>query len=701
MGGAPSSGAVRRALLVCCLLVGLVVAPGADEASWSAASSPGHPPAPPSAATPPAAVALTSGWEFAPDPTDSGGARDWRSGQRGTGWQAVSVPHVFDARPDPALFHGSVGWYRLRFTAPATPAGFGWAVSFEQVRRHALVWLNGAPVGGHDDPYTPFALPLAGLRPGANTLVVRVDNRKGTEPREGWWNWGGITRPVRLIPRGPVVLDDLGLLSQLRCDAGGSCPSASVLLDGRLTNRSGHRLTPRISVALRPPGPGPTTKATQTLGALAPGASAPVRFTIPVAGHPAPWAPGHPRLYAATVATDAGPVPAQVDRLALGLRSVSVRAGRLHLNGRRVSLYGAAIQEDVPGRGPALTDGDMDTIVAQLRAVHATVTRAHYLLNPGLLDRLDRAGIMVWSQAPLYHRDALLRTPAQRAVALDTLRGTVLAARSHPSVLTHSVANELSPTPDSVPGTRTYLEASVRLVHQLDPTLPVALDLLSYPGFAPQRTYRDFDVLGINNYFGWYAGQRQHSTARIEDLAPYLRLMHARYPEQAMVMTEFGAEANVAGPASVKQTYAFQSNYIRQTLGIVDALGFMNGAIYWTLREFAVKPHWDGGAHRHDIVHDSIHHKGLIAYDGQRKPAWAMASSLLAAQPLYPASPVLTPRGPRAWAPVASWALLIALVFGVCLALVVSLWSFSGIWGAEPRSLPRAPRPRRPDTTYA
>ena len=60
---------------------------------------------------------------------------------------------------------------------------------------------------------------------------------------------------------------------------------------------------------------------------------------------------------------------------------------------------------------------------------------------------------MVWSQAPIYHRDRLLETAAQRAAALGTLRRTVLEARNHPSVITHSVANELSVIPDKVRGT--------------------------------------------------------------------------------------------------------------------------------------------------------------------------------------------------------------------------------------------------------
>ncbi|HEU0316971.1 MAG TPA: hypothetical protein VFR49_06555, partial [Solirubrobacteraceae bacterium] len=146
-----------------------------------------------SAARPPAAIPLARGWEFLPDPGNTGLAGRWQLGQAGRGWRAVTVPHVFDPRPLPSLFAGTVAWYRLRFPTPATPGGFAWAVRFEQSRRITRVWLNGHYIGGHDDPYTPFQLDLGSLAAGAtNTLVVRVDNRKGIEPREGWWNWGGI-----------------------------------------------------------------------------------------------------------------------------------------------------------------------------------------------------------------------------------------------------------------------------------------------------------------------------------------------------------------------------------------------------------------------------------------------------------------------------------------------------------------------------
>ncbi|PZS11996.1 MAG: hypothetical protein DLM64_05735, partial [Solirubrobacterales bacterium] len=82
--------------------------------------------------------------------------------------------------------------------------------------------------------------------------------------------------------------------------------------------------------------------------------------------------------------------------------------------------------------------------------------------------------------------------------------------------------------------------------------------------------------------------------------------------------------------------YEFQSGYVRRTVGVIDRLPFMNGEIYWTLREFAVNPGWNGGAALPPgAAGDGLHHKGLIAYDGTEKPAFALAEQLLAGTPAW------------------------------------------------------------------
>jgi len=634
------------------------------------------------AADPPKPIALSQGWQWAPDPSDEGVKLNWPSGQDGGGWQPATIPHVFDARPDPDVFLGSVGWYRLTFNGPATAPGNGWAVRFEQVRRKARVWLNGREIGEHSDPYTPFELPLTGLRPGLpNSLVVRVDYRRNPKLREGWWNWGGITRTVSLVPRGPVVLHDVGLLPRRHCSHA-AC-GWNVLVDGWLENTSAQLQRPEVTVTLRAPDGG-LSFGSATPRALRPGERVRLRFGVPVRGTPQLWSPQHPSLYDGVVRTRLPGRTIQLDVRRIGLRHVDVVDGMLRLNGRVLDLRGAAVQEDIPGRGPALTDADVENIVRELKALHVNVTRAHYLLDPRLLDRFDEEGILVWSQSPVYHRDAQLRTPGERSYELGVVRDTILAARNHPSVIVNSVANELTAQPDDHRTSRVWMENAAALARDLDPTLPVAIDILSYPGIPQQRTYRAFDALGINSYYGWYDGKANRSTADIDDLAPFLRAMRTKYERQALVMTEYGAEANENGPANVKQTYAFQSNYIKRNLDIVNRLGFMGGAIYWTAREFAVKPHWDGGAHPPPSQRDSIHNKGLISYAGKVKPAFAVAQKEFAATPLYRDDPAAVARAQLSdpGSIVLRTLLLVGVLAFVTALLAFDAWCLREIWQA-------------------
>ena len=574
-------------------------------------------------------VALIAGWEYAPDAADGGLAAGWATGEApDAAWTAVAIPHVFDARPLPGLFAGTVGWYRITFNAPTDAEG--WALRFGSVRRVAQVWLNGIELGTHRDPYVPFEMGATGLRPGEpNTLVVRVDNRKGVEPKEGWWNWGGIVRPVSLVARGATSLQGVGLLPRYRC-AAGAC-GWSVLLDGELAGHADGPQELTIAVALRAPD-GAISQLEAPVAPVAVGERRRVRLEVPITGHPALWAPEHPALYAASVELRAGGIVRQVEHERVGLRTVSVREDHLQLNGRPLNLRGASLHEDLPGLGAALDDAGIERIIADLKAVNANVTRAHYVLDERLLDRFDEEGILVWNQAPIYHRDRALRDQAGRFGALATVRGTVLTARNHPSVIVHSVANELSPRPDDIPGTRRFLQAAARLTRDLDPTRPVALDIFCYPGYPRQRTYDAFDAIGVNGYYGWYQGKRGHSTADEAGLTPFLKTMHERHPGQALVLTEFGAEAARSGLPSAKGTFEYQAGYLRRTLRAVDRLAFMSGAIYWTLREFAIKPRWSGGDR---WLGDPFHSKGLLNYDGTPKPAWHDARGLFGRTPLY------------------------------------------------------------------
>jgi hypothetical protein len=552
-------------------------------------------------------------------------------------WQRTQVPSVFEAKALPSLYPGQVRRYRVSFQGPPTPRGFSWLLRFESVRRNAAVILNGRRIGRNVDPYTPFTLEARGLRPGrTNELVVIVDGRKNPDVPEAWWNWNGIVRPVKLVPVGPARLEDLGTMSRVRCRGPARGCRAELLLDGLLQRRGARSIAPSLEVKLRSPSGRVTTRRFRLPRQRY--RERRVQLSMPV---PAPqlWSPDAPQLYAADLTLRERGRVVQRERRRVGLRSVEVKRGYLWLNNRQIQLRGASIHEDMPGSGAALTGADMDRFVADLKDLGANITRAHYLLNERLLSRLDRAGILVWSQAPIWQRDhgaRLLRQAKERERALLTVRRTVTAARSHPSVLTHSVANELTFTPDQHPATQRFLLGAQAQAREIDPTLPISVDIKGRTGFAEQFTYHSFDLIGLNQYFGWYRWVEDFSL-----LEPYIRELRDLYPGKAIVMTEWGSEGRpelADAPPDLKGGYPFQTFHAARTLDVIDRSPALSGAIYWTLREFEITPGWQGGAGRRPPEYEpnTRHHKGLITYEGERKPVYYLLRDRFRATPLYP-----------------------------------------------------------------
>jgi len=153
--------------------------------------------------------------------------------------------------------------------------------------------------------------------------------------------------------------------------------------------------------------------------------------------------------------------------------------------------------------------------------------------------------------------------------------------------------------------------------------------LCQAPSYAPLQ------VIGINDYFGWYVGPGGQIFDRTQFPA-YLDAVRACYPRQAIMISEFGAEANRDGPPEEKGTFAFQQDFVNFQLGVFAAKPWLSGAIYWALNEFWVRPGWDGGDPR---PQPPVFQKGLITYDGQRKPAWSDV------QRWYKATQTLVPIG--------------------------------------------------------
>jgi beta-glucuronidase len=574
-------------------------------------------------------------WLFRFDNRQSGPQR-----QTGTaGWTRVAVPNAWNATDESdASFGGAVGWYRKDFRLPTNSREASWIVRFESVNYRSKVWLNGRPIGTNRGAYLPFELrlPRSLVRRGkVNRLVIRVDSRRlptdfppsGLSttgvPTGGWWNYGGLLREVYVRKVNDIDLSTVVVRPTL------PCATCAATVSYRVTLRNDGTRTRRVSVAAR----FGTRRFTVGSATVAPGRFALVTRQIRIP-RPRLWSPDRPNLYDAPLTVRSGGATLQRYTLRTGIRSIKVVGGRLFLNGRPLNFRGVAMHEDDRRVGFAIDNAIRDRQLGWVRELGATMIRGHYPFHPYTQERADELGIMQWSEVPVYSvKTQYLKQTLVRRLAARELETNIETNGNHPSVIVWSIGNELSARPGPVQGD--YIERAAASAKRLDPTRPVGYAVAGYRSVGCQPRYAPLDVIGINEYFGWYPGPGGQIADRTL-LPEYLDSVRACYPNKAIVVSEFGAEANREGPVEEKGTFAFQQDFVNFHLGVYATKPWLSGAIYWALQEFRVRPHWDGNNPR---PNPPIHEKGLVTFDGVRKPAFFDAQRLYRATPQIGAPP--------------------------------------------------------------
>jgi hypothetical protein len=610
-------------------------------------------------------------WWVRADPQDVGLQQGWQKPLGVDGWSPGTVPSVPNATDDGvASMSGGVHWYRRELRLPALPDGVEdrqgrWILRFERTAVDARVFVGGTEVTHHRGAYEPFEVEIPPRLVRADrtlTVTVRTDSRRtaadlppGTTlkdgtPSGGWWNEAGIPQEVTLRFAEQLDVGEVQLTPNL------PCPTCSGTLALRVTVRNmtgAPRRTVRLrlaiagrEVALRPfvLGARGTKLVTH-------------RFTVP---RPRVWSPDRPQQELATLSADLGvgragagaaAGPASWRRVVrwrarTGFRSVRVKAGRLEVNFRPVNLRGVGVHEQDVEQGGALTDAGQDLLLRQARELGGLVLRGHYPFHPRILEEADRLGLLVWSEIPVYQlRQAQLAKASVKRDALRQLRTMIRVNGHHPSIFTWSVGNEMTTKPG--PTLRRYFRDARAVADERDRTRPLSYARQAGVQHGCVGAYGPLDLIGINDYFGWYGGPND-ALADPANLGPFLDGLRRCHPNEALMVTETGAEANRSGDLQAHGTYEFQRAYAAYHFAVYRSRPWLSGAIWWGLREFRVRPNWAGGNWEPT---PPWHGKGLLDRRGwTRKPAWqTLHDEFAGVDQLAPAStaPVAIPPSPQ------------------------------------------------------
>ena len=354
------------------------------------------------------------------------------------------------------------------------------------------------------------------------------------------------------------------------------------------------------------------------------------RLRIP---KPRLWSPKRPYLYPVKITVSSGGRTVGTYSLKSGVRSLKVSRGRLYLNGRPVNFRGVGVHEDTRTQGFAVDNAFRGE--ARRRGAGARRHGAAHALPDAPLHpragRQDRAADLV-GDPRLRGQDAATssgsrcaRSRPRRCAATSRRTSTTRRCSRGPS----ATSSPRGPGPCRA----TTSAGRAEIAKEIDPTRPTAIAFACYPAAGCQSEYAPLDIVGVNEYYGWYPGPGGKLFDR-DGLGPYLDSVRRCYPRHAIVVTEFGAEANREGPVEEKGTFGYQQDFVNYHLGVFAQKPWLSGAIYWALNEFRVKPDWEGGNPRPE---PPVHQKGLLTYDTMsRKPAWADVQRFYSGTNQYP-----------------------------------------------------------------
>jgi len=277
--------------------------------------------------------------------------------------------------------------------------------------------------------------------------------------------------------------------------------------------------------------------------------------------------------------------------------------------------------------------------VSELKAIGANAARAQHPLDPGLLEKLDAAGIVVWQGVGPVEGAGnwYSNTPALLAAAERQARTAVVAEQLHPSVIAWNLVDEVAGNGRDSAEVH-YVQSLTAWLHARDHTRMVAVDVWGdHPPHRAGSLYSGVDAIAETDYTGWYDHPSAPASEQIAEMRARLRAMEGTFAGRVLVISEFGAESNALNPSGSPGSYSFQSRLLARHIGVYEDDAQLSGMLIWVLRDYPLEPMFEGGSIHSALPRlrliEGLNQKGLYTYGAAAKPAVAVVARLFGALP--------------------------------------------------------------------
>ena len=547
-----------------------------------------------------ATVSLNGTWHAIVDPSENGKSSGFFRNEKPRNKSdrieysfdlspVLNVPGDWNTQREQLMFYEGPVWYRREFIYHKR-AKVRVFVYFGAANYQTAVYLNGEKLGEHEGGFTPFNFEATSvLREGDNFLVVEVNNARRADAvpalKFDWWNYGGITRDVTLVEVPETFIQDYWV--QL-------APGSQNEIYGWV-QLNGPPSPQRVTLEI------PEARIRETVTTDAAG-----RASFRFAAKLELWSPEHPKLYDVILTSGADSIRDQI-----GFRTIEVQGGKILLNGRPIFLRGISMHEEAPFReGRAFSPEDAQTLFGWVKELGCNFVRlAHYPHNENEIRLADRMGLLVWSEIPVYW-DIDWQNAATLVNAEAQLRDMIARDHNRAAIILWSVSNETPVKPERVQ----FLEQLAKDARELDTTRLITSAMDRVDQTSPDlRTLSDplgevLDVLGLNEYLGWYWGQPEDAD----------KMQWKSAWNKPLIVSEFGGGApfGLRGDADQRWTEEYQESLYQHQLGMIERMPNLAGLTPWVLMDFRSPARMLPG------IQDYHNRKGVISNRGQRKLAF-------------------------------------------------------------------------------
>ena len=165
---------------------------------------------------------------------------------------------------------------------------------------------------------------------------------------------------------------------------------------------------------------------------------------------PSKWSAEQPNLYSLNITLSIHGIVVQEVTQAVGFRTVELKNGLVHVNGRPITFRGVNRHDHHPRHGRAVPIEFIkhDLVLMKQHNVNA-VRCSHYPNHPALVAFANELGLYVMDEADLEchgmgvdYNNAPTNNPAWRDAYLDRMRQLVHRDKNNPSVIIWSLGNE-------------------------------------------------------------------------------------------------------------------------------------------------------------------------------------------------------------------------------------------------------------------